>query len=225
MEDAESEHLVAKAGLDRARLDMEATRITSPIDGQTGGTVCGIGNRATPNTTLVTIVASDPIFIEFFIGENFVGPVRKLFQHPPPTTAEVKLPGDTGFEHRAEVVFVDNRVNAANGAVRVRASLPNPDGQILPGMAVKVRLPVAESREEFLIPATALKTTTSHENFVLLAGPGNVLEWRRVEIARIAPDGRIAIEAGLKADDRVILNRFLPAPGLPIHVSDSKPEK
>jgi RND family efflux transporter MFP subunit len=223
-DDARAGLTVAQTGLERAKLDLDATRITSPIDGQTGGTMVGVGNLATPNTTLVTVVAADPVYVEFLVTEDDIGTLRKAFVTGD-VTAEIGIARDADFRRRGKVVFVDNRVDPAHGTVKVRASLPNPDSQILPGMFARVRLALAKSKEELRLPNTAVRWLGSVP-YVLLPGADNVIEWRRIEVSKSPPNAEHAtILSGIGPETRVISDKELPPSGVPIRIRDATPEK
>jgi RND family efflux transporter MFP subunit len=223
-DDARAGLAVAKTGLERARLDLDATRITSPIDGQTGGRLIGVGNLATPDTTLVTVVAADPLYVEFQVPEDSIGILRKLFPSGD-LIAQIGLARETGFPRRGKVVFVDNRVQPEVGAVRVRALLPNPDGDILPGMFAKVRLTFAKSKEELRLPNAAVRWLGGVPS-VLVPGPDNAIEWRRIEVSQSPPNAEeITILSGIGPETRVIVDKELPPSGVPIRIRDTAPEK
>jgi RND family efflux transporter MFP subunit len=223
VDDARAGLLVAKAGLHRAQLDLDATRITSPIDGQTGGTVISVGNLAAPTTTLVTIVGTDPIHVYFAVPENSLFRVQKLVQGRS-ADAFIRLGSDADFSHRGKVDFVDNRVDPKTGTVRVRATLPNPKGEILPGMYAQIRLMMGENREELLIPRSAV-SIAGNTWFVLVVGPDNTIEWRAILPGQRIGDQQ-AVRAGIRPLDRVITNNLSSiTPGAQIRIGVVDAEK
>jgi RND family efflux transporter MFP subunit len=230
VDDAQAGARVAKSGLDRAKLDLDATRITSPIDGQTGGSVLGVGNLAAPTTTLVTIVSSDPTYVSFQMDENTALRVRKLFQSQG-VTAQMAMSSENSvtFPYRGKVDYIDNRVEAGTGrasrVVHARAVLPNPGGEVLLGARVRVRLMIGDPREELLIPAAAIRYDTNNQGaFVLVVGTGNVIQWR--PIAPGLHDGdRVVVTEGIRPEDRVIVDSRLPAAGVSIRVREADPPK
>jgi len=187
VDDAQAGLLVAKAGLERAKLDLDATRITSPIDGYAGVSVLGVGNLAAPTTTLVTVVATDPLYVTFWLDEYSASRVRKLV-HGKGVTASIGLGGgftapadakiDTSFPYSGKVDYVDNHVQIGRGpsGVRARAVLANPGAEILLGARVRLRLMIGEPREELSLPARAVRRTNQNQLFDLVIGPGDVIE-------------------------------------------------
>jgi RND family efflux transporter MFP subunit len=224
VDEAQAGVLVARAGLERTRLDLDATRITSPIDGQTGGMVVGVGNLASPTATLVTIVATDPIHVDFNLDERSILRLRTLPQRE--VAVQVGLAGDNGFPRRGKVVSVDNRADPATGTVRVRASMPNPGGEILPGMFARVRLMVGVAREELLVPKSAVRSMNDNkQTFALVVGADNAIEWRPVTVGGQRPGDRRVITDGLRPDDRVIVGYEVPPVGAPLRVREFDPKK
>src|SRR5258707_1892240 len=69
----------------------------------------------------------------------------------------IGLAAEEGFSHRGELDFADHRVDAETGTLRMRAVLPNKNRLLLPGMFVRVRLPVGKPYEVLLIPAQAVR--------------------------------------------------------------------
>jgi membrane fusion protein, multidrug efflux system len=211
--------MVAKAGLDRAALDLSATRVAAPIDGQVGATVLDAGNLAGPATVLATIVTTDPIPVAFDIDERSY---RRYRTTPHGPTVQVGLSGEDGFPRAGKVEFVDNEVDPASGTVRVRAAVANPAGDILPGMSARVRLTVDQPRDEWLLPAAAVRSDGVRP-YVLVVGAGNAVEWRAVTVGK-EEGGRRAVTAGVGAADRVIVSGLgSVTPGAPLRVGDADP--
>lgn len=209
--------MVAKAGLDRAALDLGATRVAAPIDGQVGAAVLDAGNLAGPTTVLATIVATDPIPVAFDIDERTFRRLRATTHGP---TVQVGLNGEDGFPRTGKVEFVDNEVDPASGTVRVRAAVANAAGDIIPGMSARVRLTVDQPRDEWLLPEAAVRTEAGRQ-YVLVVGAGNAVEWRAVTAGPVV-DGRRAVTAGVGANDRVIVGGLSNVtPGAPLKVRDA----
>ena len=183
----------------------------------------GVGNLAAPTSTLVSVIATDPIYVDFDVPERELAHLRKLSQDG--ATPRFGLSGDRDFPLEGKVEFVDNHVDPSNGTVRVRASVPNAQWNILPGMFVRVQMPIGEPHEELLLPEIAVRHTNKGETFILVAGRDGVVEWRPVKIAPQPRDGQRVVSSGLKPDDRVIIDGRLPPAGAPIRVREAGPEK
>jgi multidrug efflux system membrane fusion protein len=144
----------AKAVVELARLNLEFTRITAPIDGSIGRLMVGVGNLvgANDNATLATIVSTDPIYVYFDVPEGDLLAIRRLLgrdgtrESRPPVQVQVQVgPGDQ-FALRGALNFRDVQVNRDTGTVLMRAVLPNGDGALLPGQFARVRIPLAPEK-------------------------------------------------------------------------------
>jgi len=214
----EGELKTAMAQLELARLDLEFTRVTAPVAGRasraeiTQGNLVAVGPSGGP--LLTTIVSLDPIYVDFDADERALIRVRKdmIARNgvSPEAVRDAKVPvfvalGDeTDFSHQATIDFVDNQVNPSTGTIRVRAVLPNPQRLFEPGLFVRVRLPIGESRPGLLVTDRAIGTDQDRK-YVLVVNDKNVVEYRPVKLGGRHDDLR-AVAEGLAPGDWVIVN-------------------
>jgi multidrug efflux system membrane fusion protein len=201
-DEARAGQLAAKAALERAQLDLDATNITAPIDGQTGRLLLDVGNLAGPTTSLVTIVATDPVCAAFNIDERSYQRLRPALQKGA-VTVLMGLSGQDAPTWRGKVDFVDNQADARTGTIQARATFANADGAILPGLFAHVRVIVGESKVEWLVPAAAVRMDGDRAS-VLVVGTANTVERRAVTLGTLVGESR-NVTVGLAADDRVIV--------------------
>jgi len=209
----------SQAQLELAKLDLEFTRVTAPITGRasraeiTQGNLVVVGPGGGP--LLTTIVSLDPIYVDFDADERALVRLRKATiardgVATPEAVRAAKLPvfvglGDeSDFSHQGTVDFVDNQVNPSTGTIRVRAILPNPKRLFEPGLFVRVRVPVGESRSGLLVTDRAIGTDQDRK-FVLVVNDKNVVEYRPVKLAGRHDDLR-AVTEGLAPGEWVIVN-------------------
>ena len=130
----------ARAELERAALDLEFTKVTAPIAGRVGAAQVTKGNLVSPGETLLTtIVSLDPIYLYFDVDERALLAYQKASVGGGDVkTANLKvsagLANEDGFPHEGVVDFVDNRVDAGTGTIRVRAVFPNGNRAFTPGL-------------------------------------------------------------------------------------------
>jgi RND family efflux transporter MFP subunit len=195
-----------QAAVDTARLNLEFTRVTSPIDGRVSRAIVTEGNYVTAGeTTLTSVVSLDPIYVSFDGDEQ-----RYLhFQQKAigaghdPTLVQVGLDGETGFSHNGRVDFVDNAVDPATGTIHLRAVLANSDRRLVPGLMARVRLPGSADYTAVLVPDAAV-ATDQDRRYVLVVGADGTVEYRSVELGAVS-DGLRVVRSGLSVGDRVIV--------------------
>jgi RND family efflux transporter MFP subunit len=218
---------VAKAGRERSRLDLDATRITSPIDGRIGRPLLDAGNVAGLTTTLATIVSTNPVYAYFDVDERSFVRLRKQLQGAGVGQGIVTLlglAGEEGFPHRGHLRFVDNRANPATGTIRARAVFPNEKGDLVPGLFARIRVMVGEPQQVLLVPEKVVMTAEGRK-FVLVVGANNTVEWRAVTLG-LEEGGMRVVREGLSADDRVIVGGVANVrPGSPVQPRETEPNK
>jgi len=154
----------AKAAHDLAQLDLQFTRVTSPIAGRLGRRLVDPGNLVQADATpLTTVVSQDPIYVYFDVHESAMLRIRRLLQeggikasseHEVPV--QIGLSDEPEFPHEGVVDFTDNRVDLNTGTLRFRARLANPAGLFTPGLFVRVKLPIGDPHPALLVREEAL---------------------------------------------------------------------
>jgi multidrug efflux system membrane fusion protein len=206
--------------LDRARLNLSYTRITSPVTGRVSKAEITVGNLVqgeVPNSPLLTTVVSlNPIYAAFEADERiFLKYVAKA-RGAGKLTVGVGLADETGFPHTGKLDFVDNRVEPQSGTVRMRAVLDNKAGVFTPGLFARVKLgDTVTPRKAVLVQDRAIGTDQS-KRFVLVVNGDNKADYREVKIGRLV-DGLRVIEDGLKPGEKIVVNGLQRVrPGAPI---------
>lgn len=140
--EAEAGVLVARAELERAELMLSWTKVTAPFDGRVGRFAVPEGNLVrADNTRVVTVVATDPLFVAVDVDERTILRLRRAgLAEPGKLSVAVGLADEEGYPHEAKLDFIDPQVDPAKATVRIRATLRNPKGMLSPGMFVRVRL-------------------------------------------------------------------------------------
>lgn len=210
--EAVAELASANAALKSAQLNLDYTQIRAPIAGRVGrlevtvGNLVAAGSAATPLTTLVSV---DPIYASFDANEELVS--RILGQVPSQNGAfelgEVPVQASTASASEpvtGKLQLIDNEVNASSGTIRVRAVFDNPNGRLIPGQFVRVRLGEPKPEEHLLVSEKAIGSDQD-KRFVYVVESDNKVAYRPVQLG--APvDGERIVEKGLKDGDRVVVN-------------------
>jgi multidrug efflux system membrane fusion protein len=212
---------VAKANLHLAELDLEYTKVASPIDGQVSRYYLTLGNLVTQDQTLLTTVVSvDPMHVYFDADERTVLRVRKAINEgkiQPQKAGEIPvnmaLEGEEGFTHHGTINFVNNRVNLSTGTITVRGVFANPlppGGRrlLVPGMFVRIQVPIGPPRKALLVIDRALGSDQGLR-YLYPLDDRDTVQYRRVRTGPLQDDGLRVIEEGLKPDDRVVVGAIL----------------
>jgi RND family efflux transporter MFP subunit len=205
----------SQAALEAAALNLNFTRVTSPIDGRVSRAEVTRGNLVTGGTNggtlLSSVVSMDPIYLYFDADEQSYLRYTRLARsgespssHKGANPVQVGLANEEGFPHSGTVDFIDNQLNPQTGTIRARAVLQNKDGAFTPGLFARVQLLGSGEYSAILIDDRAVNTDQS-QKYVLLLGPGNQIEYRRVTLGRIFHGLRIVRE-GLKPNDVIVVN-------------------
>jgi RND family efflux transporter MFP subunit len=204
---AQASMMANKAALAEAELNLSYTRIHSPIEGRISKRLVDVGNLvgASEQTLLATVVKLQPIYVNFDVSEGFL--LEKLEENSVGGQSTFKfhvgLQNESGYSHEGVLNYVDNTVDAGTGTILLRGQLPNADKKILPGMFVRVKVPVGEKAGAVLINGRALATDIGGK-YLLLVDQDNRVERRPVQIGRQVGNMRV-ITSGLTADDTYIL--------------------
>jgi RND family efflux transporter MFP subunit len=215
----------AQASLQQAQVNTKIaavnygyTKVVAPFDGIVSAHLVSVGELvgAASPTQLATIVALDPIYVNFNVSEQDVLRIRAeaarrgmsasdLRQLP----FEVGLQTETGYPHKGNLDYASPTLNQSTGTLAVRGVLPNPDRVLLPGYFVRVRVPFDEQKDALLVPDVALGSDQAGR-YLLVVNAENVVEQRKVQVGQ-SEGGLRVIEAGLKPDDRVVTAGLLRA--------------
>ena len=212
---AEANVAGAEAALEAASLNLNFTRVSSPIDGRVSRAEVTRGNLVTGGsnggTLLSSVVSMDPIYIYFDADEQsylrYVQMARdgtRPSSHDAGNPVHVGLANEQGFPHTGTVDFIDNQLNPQTGTIRARAVLQNKDGQFTPGLFARVQLLASGEYSAILIEDRAVNTDQS-QKYVLLLGADNKIEYRKVTLGRVV-DGLRVVREGLKAGDVIVVN-------------------
>jgi RND family efflux transporter MFP subunit len=200
----------ARAVRELARLNLSFTKVSAPVGGRIGRGLVDPGNIVKADeTVLATIVSKDPMYVYFDMDERTMLELRqaiasgKIEAKPDEPSVAIGLANQEGFPLRAKIDFVNNRVDPNAGTLRVRVVLPNAEGQLLPGMFVRIRMTIGPPRAVLVVPEEAILTDQGRK-FVLVVNDRQVAKRRAVTLGQFDKDMRI-IEKGLGADDWVVI--------------------
>ncbi|MCY1666930.1 efflux RND transporter periplasmic adaptor subunit [Rhizobium sp. SL86] len=202
----------ARAALRLAELNLGYTEIRAPIAGRLGRLEVTVGNLVAEGSTsqaLTTLVSVDPIYASFTIDEDYlqqilaVLPAKDRLASLEQIPVEVSLP-DNAAPLTGRLQLINNEIDAATGTIRVRAVFDNPDGRLIPGQFVRIRMGQPNTENRLVISERAVGTDQD-KKFVFVVDGGNTVAYRQIELG--APvDGQRIVEKGLAAGDRVVVS-------------------
>jgi RND family efflux transporter MFP subunit len=203
-----------QAAVTIAAINYGYTRVTAPFDGevtnhlQSVGSLVGVGAP----TKLATIVQLDPIYVNFNVSEQDVLRIKQMMRERnlksvdlSKIPVEVGLMTDPGYPHLGALNYASPTLDPATGTLFARGLLPNPDRALLPGMFVRIRIPLAlQQTQSMLVPDAALGTDQGGR-YLLVLGKDNVVEQRKVTVGASVGSLRV-VDTGLQPDDQVIIS-------------------
>ena len=211
-DDARAAYLQAKANADSARINLNYTRITSPITGRIGASTVTEGALVTAQqtTALDTVSTLNPIYVDVDQSSAELLALKRAIQRGQvhsdgPLTAEVSLKLDDGSTYplRGKLQFTDVTVDPATGAVQLRALFPNPDNILLPGLYVRATINQGVDPHGILAPQSAIGHDQKGQPTALVLDGKNIARLRVLKTGRaIGTDWQVL--DGLKPGDRLI---------------------
>jgi len=193
------------AMVEHARLQLAYCTIAAPITGRLGSLMVDRGNVIKANeTALVTINTVSPVNVSFSLPERDLAEVKKrLAQGRLPVEAKV----GEGPPDKGTVAFLDNTVDTATGAIRLKAAFANTQRKLWPGQFVQVTVKLAEGTGVVAVPAQAIQTG-QQGTFVFVVKQDMTAEVRPVAVGA-AHQGLSAVERGLAAGEQVVVDGHL----------------
>ncbi len=211
---SKAEVAAAKAAVQTASINLGYASVSSPISGRIGralvteGALVGQG-EATP---LAVVQQIDPIYVNFTQPAAEVMRLREALAQgrlqraggKDAAAVQVLLDNGSPYPLRGKLLFSDLSVDPGSGQIALRAEVPNPKGQLLPGLYVRVRVAQAEVAGGIWLPDQAV-TRSPKGDSVLVVGNDDQLNVQPVQTGPGQP-GRALVMSGLKAGDRVVVD-------------------
>jgi membrane fusion protein, multidrug efflux system len=194
--------LTAEGQLADAQINLGYCTISSPIDGKTGIYLVDAGNLVAANTTkLINIQTIDPIYVEFTISENDFDQVRQYFTQGE-LPVEANIPGAPDKKVTGKMTFIDNSITSSTGTLALRATMPNKEALLWPGLFVNVELVLTTLQNAIVIPSQCIMIGQQGP-YVFVANSDNTVTRHQVEPGQRHADSTV-ISKGLNAGDHVV---------------------
>jgi multidrug efflux system membrane fusion protein len=199
---AEATVAADEATLKTAQLNLEYTKIYSPMDGRTGSIVIKPGNLVkVADVPIVVIKRLSPIPVEFTVPQEYLADIKK-YMAAGPLRVEATVPNSSGRPEVGKLVFVDNAIDTTTGTIRLRALFENSSNALWPGLYVNTLMTLAEQSNATVIPSQAI-TSGQQGSFVYVVQSDGTVAPRAVASSR-SVEGLAVIDKGLKPGETVV---------------------
>jgi membrane fusion protein (multidrug efflux system) len=210
----EAEIASAKAQIESARINLQYTKVYSPISGTIGASSVTPGALVTAyqTTPLATVTTLDPIYVDVnYASTDWLRLKQEAaagrLELAPDGSAKVTLTLEDGSTYPLDgrMQFAEVNVDQTTGTVLVRALFPNPQHLLLPGMYVHAKLDEGTDKAAILVPQQAVSRNTHGDPVVLLVNAQNVVSQVVIQTGQNVGNYWLAT-SGLKDGDRVVVD-------------------
>ena len=218
---------LATANRDLARLNFDWCDVRAPSAGLLSRRMVDPGNLVKADETVLTsLVSLDPLYVYFDVHEQAMLRLKRLMQQgklkvraqgEKEVPVQIGLSDEADFPHEGIVDFTDNRVDLNTGTLRFRARISNPPDQhgnrfIVPGLFVRVRLPIGDPHRALMVREQALVSDQGRKT-VYVIKEGKNKEGKTVQLAMVHDVGSVGVlrdgfrevETGIQPGDRVVV--------------------
>ena len=207
---------VGKANVQTASITLGYASVTAPISGRIGrslvteGALVGQGDA----TQLAVIQQINPMYVNFTQSASDVMKLRtamasgqfKRVSGADAASVRIVLEDGAEYAQPGRLLFSDLTVDSTSGQITLRAEVPNPDGQLLPGLYVRVRLEQAQATNAITLPQQAVTRTTQGDTVMVVSSDGKVTS-RPVKIGSAKGTQWVVLD-GLKTGEQVMVDGF-----------------
>lgn len=210
---AKADVALAEASLDEARLNLDYTEVRAPITGTIGRALVTEGALVSATSTdhLALIQQLDPVYADFTQSASQLFALRRALASgalvaTAPGQASVTLYFDDGtaYAHKGQLLFSEAAVDETTGQITLRAEFPNPEGDLLPGLYVRVRIEQAVREQAIAIPQKAVLRDGRGNAEVYVLKEGNKVDLRLVQLGVTLGD-RWMVDSGLEEGETIVV--------------------
>ncbi len=203
-----------QAGVAIAAINLGYTRVSAPFDGTVTAHLVSVGGLVgySGPTKLATIIQLDPIYVTFTVSEQQVLTIKAAIAKRGIKPTEIdKVPVDIGlmneegYPHAGKLDYAAPNIDPSTGTLTARGIFKNPERFLLPGMFVRIRIPLeAQQAKQLLVPDQAIGADQSG-SYVLVVDKDNAVSQKTVQTGQLVGQLRV-ITSGLTADDMVVVS-------------------
>jgi multidrug efflux system membrane fusion protein len=196
-----------EGNLEAAKVNVDYTHITSPINGRVGLRTVDPGNIVPANGTtgIATITQLQPITVIFTMAEDYISDVVAQLRAGHQLRVDALSRDDQSELAHGTVLTLDNQIDPSTGTVRVRARFANQDNKLFPNEFVNAKLLVRTLMGVNIIPTAAIQRN-NEISFVYVVNANNTVQTRNVNVA--TSDGTNAAVTGVSPGETVVIDGF-----------------
>jgi multidrug efflux system membrane fusion protein len=195
-----------QALIEQAQLQLEYTRLTSPISGITGVRQIDVGNIIHPTDAngLVVVTQIEPISLIFTLPETDLPKIQQQMANGKPLTVLAYSQDDKIKLDQGKVDLINNEILQTTGAVQIKAEFPNTAHRLWPGELVNARLLLNTRANGLTVPAGVVQQG-QQGFYAYVIKPDSTVEQRTITVAQTS-NGQALIDSGLAANEQVVVD-------------------
>lgn len=211
-DEARADIVTDRGALETARVNLARTRIVAPIGGKIGKSSVTAGALVTSDqtTALATIQSMDNLYLDVTRSSAEALRLSKAIADGTlqTGTSQINIKTEDGarYRHTGKLLFSDVTVDPTTGSITLRALIPNPEHELMPGMFVTARLDEGQ-RDAILVPQTLVSRGSGGVSTVLVVNAQDVVESRAVS-ADDAYGNDWIVASGLRAGERIVTDNL-----------------
>jgi membrane fusion protein (multidrug efflux system) len=202
---AEAGVAVAQANLTSARINLDYTKVFSPISGHIGRSSVTEGALVTANQTeaLAVVQNLDQIYVDVNQSSDDLMALRRQTNDPTQVSLFVGKEKEA-YGHPGQILFSDVTVDQGTGMVQLRVLVPNPENELLPGLFVRARVEQFRQEDAITVPQQSVVRNSDGSVSVWAVDSENMVQPRKISVSEVVGD-RWLVTSGLEHGDRVVV--------------------
>lgn len=208
-----------KAAVQTAELNLQYTKIYSPLDGRAGNLNLNAGNiaKANADTSMVVINQIRPIYVQFALPERDLAEIRRHLEIKRSLAVVVNPPNEPDKLSIGTLSFIDNTVDPTTGTIQFKGTFPNQDERLWPGQFVDVTLTLEQRPNTVVVPAQSVQSG-QNGTYVFVVNPDMAVRVQPVKTGA-SLEGKTVIEHGLAGGETVVTDgQMLLVPGAKVRI-------
>jgi multidrug efflux system membrane fusion protein len=208
-----------QAAVQTAELNLQYTKIYSPLDGRAGNLNLNAGNivKANADTAMVVINQIKPIYVQFALPERDLPDIRRHLEIDRSLAVVANPPNEPDLTSVGTLTFIDNTVDPTTGTIEFKGTFPNQEERLWPGQFVDVTLTLERRPNTVVVPAQAVQSG-QNGSYVFVVKPDVTVQMRPIKTGATV-EGKSVIDSGLEGGETVVTDgQMLLVPGAKVRI-------